>query len=191
MNKKNVNQIDPVGSDFDAHLESDLKDPEMAAYFINAAVQEHDPSYLKVALGKVVRIHGVSEISKMAKLNRESIYKMLGPDSNPGFENIIEILDACGLEIAIQPKGIAEKELKPESQFIRKDDLIEIFDTYMLNNSLRVVKVKGPARKKAKASASLKSSLRKLSDRTFKMTSGGRSGTATAKRAAKKGRGAG
>lgn len=188
---KDMKYVNPVGSNFDEHLESDLKDPEMAAYFINAAVEEHDPSYLKVALGKVVRIHGVTEISKMAKLNRESIYKMLGPDSNPGFENIIEILDACGLEIAVQPKGlIAEKEKKAEQQFVRKEDLVELFETYISKKNLRVVKAKGSARKKAKSSASPASSLRKLSDNTFKMTSGRRSASPTAKRAAKKGRGA-
>lgn len=127
----------------------------------------------------------------MAKLNCESIYKMLGPDSNPGFENIIEILDACGLEIAVQPKGlVTEREQKTESQYVRRDDLIEILETYMLKKNVHVVKAKGSTRKKAKTSASPASSLRKLSDRTFKMTSGGRSTTPTAKRAAKKGRGA-
>lgn len=186
-----MKHINPIGSDFDEHLESDLRDPEIAAYFINAAVEEHDPSYFKVALGKVVRIHGVTEISKMAKLNRESIYKMLGPDSNPGFENIIEILDACGLEIAVQPKGlIAEKEQKAEPQYVRRDDLIEIIETYMLKNNLRVVKAKESTRKKAKASVSTASGLRKLSDRTFKMTSCVRANTSMTKRAAKKGRGA-
>lgn len=189
--------INPVGSDFDEHLESDLKDPEMAAYFINAAVEEHDASYLKVALGKVVRVHGVTEISKMAKLNRESIYKMLGPDSNPGFEYIVEILDACGLEIAVQPKGlVSEKEQKLETQYVSRDDLIEIIsgtatatiEAYMLKNNLRVAKAKGTKRKKAKFSGSPSSNLKRRSGRTFKITSGGRA--VMAKHAIKKDRGA-
>ncbi len=187
---KDIKYVNPVGSDFDEQLEGDLKDPEMAAHFINAAVEEHDSRYLKVALGKVVRIHGVTEISKMAKLNRESIYKMLGPDSNPGFENIIEILDACGLEITVQPKGlIAEREQKVEPQYVRKDDLIEILENFMLKRNLNVVKSEAEAKTKATTPAA--SRLRKLSARSVKITTDRRSTKPGAKRRlAKKSKGA-
>jgi len=160
---KDIKYVNPVGSDFDEQLKGDLKDPEIAAHFINASVEENDSHYLKVALGKVVRIHGLTEISKMAKLNRESIYKMLGPDSNPSFVNIIEILDACGLKITVQPKGlIAPRDQKVDPQYVRKDDLIEILENFMLKRNLNVVK--------SEATTPADSRLRKLSARTVKIT---------------------
>jgi hypothetical protein len=30
---------------------------------------------------------------------------MLSPEGNPAFANLVEILDVCGLEIAVHPKG--------------------------------------------------------------------------------------
>lgn len=119
----------PVGSDFNEHLEFELKDPELAAYYINAAVEENDPSFLKIALGKVVKIHGPTEIAKMTNLNRESLYKMLSSGGNPGLENVIEILGACGLEISIQPKEKKIANIKSDIPYVLKEDLDEIIAT--------------------------------------------------------------
>ena len=123
MSKK-IKYVNPLGSDFDEHMEDELKDPATAAYYINAAVEEHDASYLTVALGKVVRIHGVKGIAKLGGLNRESIYKMLSPEGNPAFKNIVEILNACGLEITVQPKGQAPGAVREtNSGYVHKSDL--------------------------------------------------------------------
>lgn len=127
MDKQTKNN--PAGSDFNEHLEFELKDPELAAYYINAAVAENDPSFLKIALGKIVKIHGPTAIAKMTNLNRESLYKMLSTGGNPGLENVIEILGACGLEISIQPKVKKQASIKSNIPYVLKEDLDEIIAT--------------------------------------------------------------
>ena len=103
--KENHRNISPIGSDFDKHLDLELKDRDAAAVFLNEAIESHDSNYLKVALARVVRIHGFTQIAQIAGVKRESMYKMLSEDGNPGFSNIIEILDAIGLELLVKPKG--------------------------------------------------------------------------------------
>lgn len=185
---KEMKSIDPVGSDFDEHLESELKDPEMAAYFINAAIEEHDANYLKVALGKVVRLHGVTEISKIAGLNRESIYKMLSLDGNPGFENILQILNACGLEIAVHPKGqIGAKAQDAQLTYVLKSDLKNMISEIAETTARAYVRL-NKTRPKAKSLPrdTEIANLKKLANETYRMKSRAKSSKATGKRVTKK-----
>lgn len=103
MKTKNK-KVSPLGTDFDVSLDLDLKDPVMAAYFINAAVEENDADYLKVAINRVARVHGITEVSKFTDLGREAIYKMLAENGNPGLKNIQLILSALGLELFVREK---------------------------------------------------------------------------------------
>jgi len=109
MKSKNK-KISPIGSDFDESLDQDLKDPMMAAYFINAAMEENDADYLKVAIGRVARVHGISDVSKFTNLGREAIYKMLAENGNPGLRNIQQILSALGLELVVRAKDSPKLE---------------------------------------------------------------------------------
>ncbi len=37
-----------------------------------------------------------------AKLNRESLYRMLSGSGNPSLESLASVLNACGLRLAVQ-----------------------------------------------------------------------------------------
>ena len=97
--------VGPTGSSFEDHLQDQLKDPEMASHYIAAAVEDNDPDYLKIALGRVVKAHGATYVSKVSGVGREAIYKMLSPDGNPAMSSIMEILRACGLAFKIVPEN--------------------------------------------------------------------------------------
>ena len=92
------------GTSFNDYLMEKLKDPELACHFISEAMTEHDPDYLKVALGDIVKAYGVGYISEQTGLGRQTIYKMLSEKGNPTHKNLVAILDALGLELTVKPK---------------------------------------------------------------------------------------
>ena len=92
------------GTLFNDYMMEKLRDPELASHFISEAIEEHDPEYLKVALGDIVKAYGVGDISEKSGLSRQTIYKMLSESGNPTHKNLVAILDAIGLELTVKPK---------------------------------------------------------------------------------------
>jgi len=78
-----------------------LKDPSEAAEYINAAIEEDDLDTLLLALRDVAEARGMSTISRKAKLNRVSLYKMLSHRGNPHLESIMHLLQAAGLQLSV------------------------------------------------------------------------------------------
>jgi len=78
-----------------------LKDPSEAALYINAAIEEDDLDTLLLALRDVADAQGMSAISKRAKLNRVSLYKMLSRRGNPHFQSVVDLLNAAGLKLRV------------------------------------------------------------------------------------------
>ena len=60
-----------------------LKDPREAAAYLNAAMEEGDRALFLLALRNVAEAHGgMGAVSEKAKLNRESMYRMLSRKGN-------------------------------------------------------------------------------------------------------------
>ena len=57
-------------------------DEEMAAY-LEAALDEGDPTLVAAALGDIARAKGMTQVAREAGLGRESLYKALSPAGNP------------------------------------------------------------------------------------------------------------
>lgn len=77
------------------HLETD---EDMAAY-LEAALEENDPSLIAAVLGDIARAKGMSQIARQAGLGRESLYKALAPEGNPEFATILKVVCALGLQL--------------------------------------------------------------------------------------------
>lgn len=103
-------------TNFDAHFAEELKDPESAAVFIQTVLEDNDPTYLKVALARIVHAHGYSKIAELSGIRRESLYKMLSDNGNPSTANIQEILHACGLKFNIVPGNVS-----PDREYLDLD----------------------------------------------------------------------
>lgn len=82
-----------------------LKDAEYAAAYIEAALDENDADFLQVALGDVVKAHGVSKIADITGMARQVIYRMISKSGNPTIKNLNILLDSVGLEIDIKVKN--------------------------------------------------------------------------------------
>lgn len=92
------------GSNVKEHLEKKLLNPEFAAAYLAAAMEEGDEEFLNEALASVVRVNGTSDISNEIGVSRQSIYKMLSKSGNPSFKNIWKMLEALGFELTIKVK---------------------------------------------------------------------------------------
>jgi len=91
--------------DYKEHLLQQLQDPEEAAAYLNAALHEDDPHVFLMALRDIAEAQGgMSWLASQAELNRESLYRTLSLRGNPRFFNLIAVLDAVGLKLAIYPR---------------------------------------------------------------------------------------
>ena len=77
------------------HLETN---EDMAAY-LEAALDEGDPSVVAAALGDIARAKGMMQIARETGLGRESLYKALSPEGNPEFSTILKVVRALGLRL--------------------------------------------------------------------------------------------
>ncbi len=60
------------------HLLKQLQDPEEAAAYLNAALQEEDPTAFLLALHDIAEAQGgMSWLAKHSELNRASLYRTL------------------------------------------------------------------------------------------------------------------
>ncbi len=90
----------------DSLIES-LKDPEEAAGYIEAILEEKEPEpeLLRAALKDVVEARvQMNNLSEQAKLRYEKLDKMLLETGGAEIYNLVEFLDALGFRIAIAPK---------------------------------------------------------------------------------------
>jgi probable addiction module antidote protein len=81
------------------HLETD---EDMAAY-LEAALDEGDPTLVAAALGDIARAKGMTQVARDAGLGRESLYKALSPAGNPEFATIMKVVAALGLKLHATP----------------------------------------------------------------------------------------
>ena len=87
---------------YDETLKETLNDPEEAAAYLNAALEEGDPAVFLLALKDVANIHGgVARVAQAAKLNRENLYRMLSGNGNPTVNSLNALLHTLGLRLAI------------------------------------------------------------------------------------------
>lgn len=87
-------------------LLKDLKDPNYALDFLNLALEEDDKRVFLLALKDVAEAHGgMTRLSRLTKITREHIYRMLSKKGNPEFETLRILLNAFGFKIAIQRKS--------------------------------------------------------------------------------------
>ena len=80
-----------------------LRDPEQAAAYLTACLEDEDPRLFLLALRDVADARGgMGDLARSARLNRESLYRMLSQSGNPSLDSLAAVLDALGLRLSIQ-----------------------------------------------------------------------------------------
>lgn len=77
-------------------------DDDLAAY-LQAALEDGEPSVVIQALGNIARARGMTEIARQTGLRRESLYKALSPDGNPEFATVLKVVRALGIKLSAEP----------------------------------------------------------------------------------------
>ena len=83
------------------YLDEELRDPEMAAAYLNEAFADKDRSVFLVALMDVIRAQNkkVAVVAKKTNLNRQSLHRMLSKSGNPRWDNLSALFDTLGIQV--------------------------------------------------------------------------------------------
>lgn len=94
--------MNPVTTRYIDGLLEDLADPEEAAAYLSAAIEDGDQQIFMLALRHVTEALGMAKAAREAGLNRESLYKMLSASGNPQLASLNALLRALGLRLAVE-----------------------------------------------------------------------------------------
>jgi len=89
---------------YEPWLIKQLRDPEHAAAYLEAVIEDGDQGAIMIALRDIAKARGgIAEIARKASLTREATYKMLSKIGNPELRSLNAILRATGLRISVKP----------------------------------------------------------------------------------------
>jgi probable addiction module antidote protein len=77
--------------------------PEELANYINFAMKSSDLVEIRQAIGYATRMHNMSDLAKLAGIERTSIYRAFGGSQSPSFLTVIRTLGAMGLQLKVTP----------------------------------------------------------------------------------------
>jgi probable addiction module antidote protein len=81
-----------------------LQDPQEAAEYLTAVLEEGDRATFLLALRDVADARGMSTLATKAQLNRENLYRMLSEHGNPQLDSLTALLNALDLRLAVAVK---------------------------------------------------------------------------------------
>lgn len=94
----------PYRSHEEATIASFRSDPEFAAEYLNAVLEDGDQEELMLALRRMAEAFGgVAKLAQATKLNVTSLYRTLSPSGNPELKSLRALLKAMGMRLAVQP----------------------------------------------------------------------------------------
>lgn len=84
---------------WDAATYLDTKEDIIA--YLEAALEEGEPTLIVAALGDIARSKGMTYIARETGLGRESLYKALSNNGNPEFATVLKVINALGLRFQV------------------------------------------------------------------------------------------
>jgi probable addiction module antidote protein len=94
----------PYRSHEEATVASFRDDPEFAAEYLNAVLEDGDQQELLLALRRMAEAFGgVPKLAQSTKLNATTLYRTLSPQGNPELKSLRSLLKAMGMRLAVQP----------------------------------------------------------------------------------------
>ncbi|MEB3189223.1 MAG: hypothetical protein VKL42_02635, partial [Snowella sp.] len=85
-------------------LDSELRDPEYAALYLNDALQEGSPEEFLLALRNVIRAtENMSQMVDQSQLQTKNFEQVLEKSENLHFSTVYQAISALGLQISFEP----------------------------------------------------------------------------------------
>ena len=91
-----------VTTEYEEGLKAALTDPDEAAAYLTAALEENDQEIFLLALRDIAEARGFSQIAQDSQLNRENLYRMLSATGNPQLSSLNALLRSVGLRLAVE-----------------------------------------------------------------------------------------
>ena len=76
-----------------------LENEEEIVAYLEAAFEDGDPQLIAATLGDIARSQGMTKVALKSGLGRESLYRALSPEGNPGFATVLKVVQALGLRL--------------------------------------------------------------------------------------------
>lgn len=87
----------------EATVESFKNDPQFAAEYLNAVLEDGDQQEVMTALRSLAKAFGgVPKLAEQAELNATTLYRTLSPQGNPELRSLTALLKAMGMRLAVQ-----------------------------------------------------------------------------------------
>jgi probable addiction module antidote protein len=93
-----------LAKDYRESLLQALQDPQEAAAYLTAALEEGDSATFLLALRDVADARGMGSLAAKAQLNRDNLYRILSEHGNPQLDSLTALLDALDLRLAVAVK---------------------------------------------------------------------------------------
>lgn len=88
----------------DAMIESLRSDPEFAAAYLDAVLEDGDQEEFLLALRRLSEASGgIQCVAARARLNPTSLYRTLSARGNPELKSMRALLRAMGLRLSVEP----------------------------------------------------------------------------------------
>lgn len=78
-----------------------LKDDEVVAEYLTAALEDENPDVFLAAVANVAKAKGMSAIAESTGLGRESLYKALTPGGKPRYDTVLKVLHSLGVKLSV------------------------------------------------------------------------------------------
>ncbi|MFZ0544010.1 MAG: addiction module antidote protein [Candidatus Promineifilaceae bacterium] len=94
--------MNQIVAKYEEGLNISLTNPEEAAAYLNAALEENDQEIFLLALRDIAEARGFSQVAQETLLNRENLYRMLSSTGNPQLASLNALLRSMGLRLAVE-----------------------------------------------------------------------------------------
>lgn len=81
-----------------------LETEEDIHHFLEAAIDGNDAAHIIRALNIAARAQNMQQLARNTGMSRAGLYKALSGKSKPSFENVMNIMQALGLQLTVQPR---------------------------------------------------------------------------------------
>jgi len=99
---------------YEEELLEDLKDPEEAQAYLEAAFESYeedgDTEAFLLAMRDVAEAQGgIGELAKRTSISRQHLYDIFASKHNPRLDNWLNILSGLGFRVRLEWQGVATK----------------------------------------------------------------------------------
>jgi probable addiction module antidote protein len=81
-----------------------LDNPEVIAAYLGEAFETRDRAFIAHALRTLARARGMDAMAEKLGMSRSGLYKALGPEGNPSFSTMVELLSSLGMGVSVHPQ---------------------------------------------------------------------------------------